>query len=499
MTLRDEEGPGAVGREVVLDAELGEFPGGEPRPLQQRAGLPRDDVSQGAPVAQRPDHAERAPPAQAGERPGVAVRVHLERARAALLDEERGAPFAQPHADIHRGVADREGGGLHHGGAAGQRGRDREYLPAQVHRRRAGIRDPLDLGVEPADVPSLAFGLPDRERNAERAGHPEERRAPHGQPDDRVHELIDGGDPQHGQPVRQGRLVDGGDVAVPPADNVVKHVAAHDPDATSEARHAAHRRPRGDCHHLPGAVPSRARGRHGGQRERPRRRPGGGHPERRALRHADPRPGGRAPARRQPGRGTTRADERAAPSSRGLRGPARGGCGRPHPLPGRDGAVGPGGRGAGGALLHGAVRRPGARGPLRHLRLGGAGPQRGGRAAGPHRLPDGEPRRGRGRCEPGVRARKERVPGVAVRCLPARRVRRHPAPAVIRAARRRRREARGARTAAAGRVFIRASAGLTRSRRCCGIRCCGAAGWLARSCRGTHCAGHARPGSGRCR
>ena len=42
--------------------------------------------------------------------------------------------------------------------------------------------------------------------------------------------------------------------------------------------------------------------------------------------------------------------------------------GRPHPLPGRDGAVGPGGRGAGGALLHGALRRPGARGPLRRLR-----------------------------------------------------------------------------------------------------------------------------------
>src|SRR6185437_8545575 len=54
-------------------------PGGEPRPLQQRAGLVRDDVREGAPVAQRPDDAEPGPPAQAGEGAGVAVRVHLER------------------------------------------------------------------------------------------------------------------------------------------------------------------------------------------------------------------------------------------------------------------------------------------------------------------------------------------------------------------------------------------------------------------------------------
>ena len=210
----------------MLDAELAELPGGEPRPLQQRAGLVRDDVREGAPVAQRPDDAERGSPAQAGERAGVAVRVHLERAVPALLDEERGAPLAQPLADIDRGVADREGGGLHRGGAAGQRGRDREYLAAQVDRGRAGIGDPLDLGVQPAVVPSLAFGLPDRERHAQRARHPEQRRAPHGQPDDRVDKLIHGGDAAVRTPVRQGRLVDGDDVAVPPADNVVKHVAA---------------------------------------------------------------------------------------------------------------------------------------------------------------------------------------------------------------------------------------------------------------------------------
>jgi hypothetical protein len=205
----------------VLDAELAELPGGEPRSLQQRAGLVRDDVRERAPVAQHPDDAERGSPAQARECTGVAVRVHLERARAALLDEERGAPFAQPLTVPDRGVAHREGGGLHRGRAAGQRGRDGQHLAAQVDRGRARVGDPLDLGVQPADVPSLARGLPGRERHAERAGHPEQRRAPHGQPDDRVDELVDGGDADDGQPVRQGRLVNGDNVAVPPADNVV--------------------------------------------------------------------------------------------------------------------------------------------------------------------------------------------------------------------------------------------------------------------------------------
>ena len=163
----------------MLDAELAQLPGGEARSLQQRAGLVGDDVREGAPVAQRPDHAERGPPAQAGEGAGVAVRVHLQRARPALLDQERGAPLAQALADLDRGLAHGQGGRLHRVGAVRDHGRHREHLAAQVDRGRAGVGDPLDLGLQPGGVPALALGLPDRERYAERAGHPQQRRAPH--------------------------------------------------------------------------------------------------------------------------------------------------------------------------------------------------------------------------------------------------------------------------------------------------------------------------------
>src|SRR6185437_14303334 len=44
VSLADQERAGAVGREVVLNAKLAQFPGGEPRSLQQRTGLVGDDV-----------------------------------------------------------------------------------------------------------------------------------------------------------------------------------------------------------------------------------------------------------------------------------------------------------------------------------------------------------------------------------------------------------------------------------------------------------------------
>jgi hypothetical protein len=154
-------------------------------------------------------------------RSGIAVRVHLQRARPALLDQERGAPLAQPLADLVRGVADGEGGGLHRACAVGQQRRHGEDLAAQVDRGRPGVGDPLDLGVEPGGVPPLALGLAGRERHAERAGHPEQWRAPHDQPDNRVDKLIHGGEVENGDLMRESGLVNGDNVAVPPADNVI--------------------------------------------------------------------------------------------------------------------------------------------------------------------------------------------------------------------------------------------------------------------------------------
>ena len=140
---------------------------------------------------------------------------------------------------------------------SGMHGRDREHLAAQVDRGRAGVGDPLDLGVQPGGVPSLALGLPDRERHAERAGHPEQRRAPHDEPDDRVDELVHGGDAEDGEPVRKGRLVNSDDVAVLPADNVIEHVVAHVDDATPGGSMMLLPDARaGDRDHLPGTVPA---------------------------------------------------------------------------------------------------------------------------------------------------------------------------------------------------------------------------------------------------
>ena len=193
-------------------------------------------MRQGTPVPQRPDDTKRAPPAQAGKGAGVAVRMHLQRAHPALLDEKRGPPLAHPFADLNRGVADREGGSLHRLGAVAEHCRDREHLAAQVDRGRAGVGDPLDLGIQPVRVPLLALGLPDRERHAKRASHSEQRRAPHDQPDDRVDKLIDGVEVEDGDPVRKGSLVNGNDVTIPPADNVIKYVVAHGFDATLRRR-----------------------------------------------------------------------------------------------------------------------------------------------------------------------------------------------------------------------------------------------------------------------
>jgi hypothetical protein len=141
--------------------------------------------------------------------------------------QERGSPLAQPLADLDRALGHGQGGHFDRAGAVRDRGRHREHLAAQVDGGRAGVGDPLDLGLQPGAVPALAFGLPDRERHPERARHPQQRRAPHRQRRDRVDQLVHRGQVEDAKPVRQGPLVDGDDVAVAPADNVVKNVVAH--------------------------------------------------------------------------------------------------------------------------------------------------------------------------------------------------------------------------------------------------------------------------------
>jgi len=213
----------------VLDAELTQLPARQPRSLQQRAGLVDQHVPEGAVVVQRADDAERGAPAEAGEGAGVAVRMDPEpaRPRAAHVAQVGGAALADADAlggrVAHR--AHREG--LDRRGAVRDRGRRRLDLAPQVHRGRPGLGDPLDLRPEARVVPALAPGLPDRERDAQRAGRAEQRRAADGQPADRVYHLVHGGDPQHADLMRQGGLVEGGDVTVLPRDSGLHVVNLH--------------------------------------------------------------------------------------------------------------------------------------------------------------------------------------------------------------------------------------------------------------------------------
>ena len=218
--LADQERSGAIACEPVLDAELPELPAGQPGALQQGPGLVHDHVPQRPVGVQRADHPERRAPAQAGEAAGVAVGVDPERLAAAGGAQVGGAALA----DLVAG----RGGELHHGQGRGLDGpvalrqvsRDRRYLTPEVDRGRPRVGDPLDLRVQPRAVPALAAGLAGGERHAERAGRAEHRRAPDGQPGNRVEELIHGGDTQDADLMRQLRLIQRFNVPVPPGEHV---------------------------------------------------------------------------------------------------------------------------------------------------------------------------------------------------------------------------------------------------------------------------------------
>ena len=98
--------------------------------------------------------------------------------------------------------------------------RDRQHLAAEVDGRRPGVGDALDLSVQPRPVPALPVALADGQGDAQRAGHAEQRRAAHGERGDRLDQLIDRGDAQHADLMRQHGLVQGLDVPVAPGEHV---------------------------------------------------------------------------------------------------------------------------------------------------------------------------------------------------------------------------------------------------------------------------------------
>ena len=149
------------------------------------------------------------------------------------------------------------------------------------------------------------------------------------------------------------------------------------------------------------------------QRERPERHGGGDHAH------------GRRPGRARAGAGDRRGSRRAARGRRAgshLRGgaapgrvpPVRRRRGRAHPLPHGHGAVVRARRGPVRALRDAPARRPGTGRQIPDVRHARAGGDRAGRARGPPRRADGEPRRdrARGRRRRGARSRAPARVGV---------------------------------------------------------------------------------------
>jgi hypothetical protein len=72
---------GDVGDERMRNAVFAQLPGGQARPLQQRARLVDPDVQPGIARVRRAHHAERRAVATRGERTGIAVRQHARTGR----------------------------------------------------------------------------------------------------------------------------------------------------------------------------------------------------------------------------------------------------------------------------------------------------------------------------------------------------------------------------------------------------------------------------------
>jgi hypothetical protein len=80
------------------------------------------------------------------------------------------------------------------------------------------VADAVDGGVALGVVPAVALGLLDRQRDPERSGGAERRRAPHREAADGVDQAVDLGEPEMPDLVRQRRLVDDDHRAVAPID-----------------------------------------------------------------------------------------------------------------------------------------------------------------------------------------------------------------------------------------------------------------------------------------
>ena len=173
----------------MRDAFLGELVRGEPRPLEQRAGLVGVDELETAPRVQLPDDAEGGAPPGGREAPGVAVGQDTQPRAVDPLEQPVGGATRQlaVGGDVGRGDAAR--GGEHRVAALGHERQHPVDAPREVDRRGPGRAHPLDRRPDRVVVPALPSPLVEGEHDPHRPGDPERGRTPHGELADRGDQL----------------------------------------------------------------------------------------------------------------------------------------------------------------------------------------------------------------------------------------------------------------------------------------------------------------------
>ena len=204
-----------VGEDGDGDAVPLELPGGEARPLEERAGLVGEDVLEPSRLPGGPHDPERGPVGRGGQRAGVAVGEH-----AGLGRQERRPQRPDAAAGGLVLVADGVGLGQHGRGRLADPPRHAPHRPFQVHRRGARPGQQLRRRAQPLRR-GAAAGL---DREAVGGGHPDGRRSPHRERADGVGDLLGGGEGEPGLLAGQEPLVEEPDLVLPV---VVEHRTEH--------------------------------------------------------------------------------------------------------------------------------------------------------------------------------------------------------------------------------------------------------------------------------
>lgn len=210
---------GRVHAQAVRNTLFREFPRGQARALEQRAGLAGDDLLHLAGRRQFADRAQRRTPGDGGQPPGVAVGQDPQRPRSALLAQESRGPGGRIAVRLFVLVQHGERLVEHGVGTFWEPGQCPSYAPGEVDRRGARGGDALGLYLDGGPVEQAVHGVvAGGQRDAERAGHSDGRCAAYRQSLYGIDELIDGGQPHDASFMGESSLVEGANGAAVPGD-----------------------------------------------------------------------------------------------------------------------------------------------------------------------------------------------------------------------------------------------------------------------------------------